>query len=54
MAHYLTDVAIALGVLARHSYRATREHLPVTRAVKQDLRIVIFAKAPVAGFAKPD
>jgi rSAM/selenodomain-associated transferase 1 len=47
MAHDSADVALALGLLARRSGTATRQGLPVSR-----VRIVIFAKAPVAGAVK--
>lgn len=47
MAHDSPDVATAPGVLARRVTRGSREALPLTTT-----RIVIFAKAPLAGLAK--
>jgi hypothetical protein len=47
MAYRLVDVAPALGVLARRERRTSGRRVSMTR-----IRTVIFAKAPLPGFAK--
>lgn len=53
MENDMADVAIALGLLARHQCGRTGGTVPVKKVVQmKSVRIITFAKAPLPGFAK--